>query len=67
VQLQRQPTLPFDSASINTQYPSQNTFSFPNGIEISSEFDSGNLAKCYPDETKPNTYICWLAGDGQPY
>lgn len=50
-----------------TRYPSQNTFSFPTGVEISSEFDSGNLAKCFLDDTKPNSYICWLAGDGMPY
>lgn len=64
---ERRTPLPFNPDEIIAKYPNQNTFTFPNGIEISSEFDSGNLGKCFIDESKPNSFICWLAGDGQPY
>jgi hypothetical protein len=59
--------LPFADTEINLRMPSQQTFLFPSGVEISSEFDSGNLAKCFVDEEKPNSFTCWLAGDAEPY
>ena len=31
--------------------PQQNTFNFENGIEISSELDSGNLLRCELNES----------------
>ena len=34
---------------------------------VSSEFDSGNLARCVPDEKDPKFLNCYLAGDGLPY
>lgn len=67
MQKEKKPNYPFNPDEIITKYPSQTTFELPGGITISSEFDSGNLAKCIPDPEKPNTYNCWLAGDGQPY
>ena len=27
-------------------FPSRNTFIFENGLEVTSDFDSGNLSKC---------------------
>jgi hypothetical protein len=64
---EKSPIYPFNPEEIIQRYPSQNTFEMPGGITISSEFDSGNLGKCFVDETNPKSYICWLAGDGQPY
>jgi hypothetical protein len=60
----KKPAVAFNPDEIITKYPNQNTFFFENGIEISSEFDSGNMGKCFKDEAKPNSFIIWLAGDG---
>ena len=35
---------------------------------MSSEFDSGNLGRCYPAEDgSADTYTCYMSGDGLPY
>jgi hypothetical protein len=35
-----------DMDILRETYPSRNTFKFDNGIQITSDFDSGNLLKC---------------------
>ena len=52
---------------VNSSQPAQNTFKFPDGIVVSSEFDSGNLSKCYTNENDPKYFNCWMSGDGMPY
>ena len=51
---------------LDNSNPQKAEFKFANGIEISSKFDSGNLAKCYTEED-PNHYFCWMSGDALPY
>ena len=55
------------SVPVNSSQPAQNTFRFPGGIEVSSEFDSGNLSKCYTADDDPKYFNCWMSGDGMPY
>lgn len=52
------------------EQPQQNTFTFPDydGIVISSEFDSGNLARAVPVEDAENpTFNLYMSGDCLPY
>lgn len=63
---------PYGGYNILSRQPQQNTFKFCNGIEISSEFDSGNLARCQLHENDmgqpdPTYFNCYLSGDGLPY
>ena len=57
-----------NDVEIDTRQPQQNRFDLPGGIVVSSEFDSGNLGKCYPSECgTPDKFTCWMSGDGLPY
>jgi hypothetical protein len=55
-----------EHAPLNPDNPAQGVFKFANGIEISSKFDSGNLARC-DIEDDPNHFYCWMSGDALPY
>ena len=53
---------------IDERQPQQNTWKMSGGVVISSEFDSGNLGKCYPAEDGScDSFTCWMSGDGLPY
>ena len=52
---------------IHPEKPEHKTFNFANGVTVSSDFDSGNLAKCYNEDGDTKKYICWLSGDAMPY
>lgn len=48
-------------------HPQQKTFKFSTGVEISSEFDSGNLGSCFQSAENSNSFNCFMSGDGLPY
>ena len=55
-------------------FPSRNTFIFEDGLEVTSDFDSGNLSKCVMTSS-PNkqaseqvySFEFWISCDSQPY
>jgi hypothetical protein len=54
------------NGGINEKHPQQNTFVFPSsGIKISSQFDSGNLARCM--QQSKNLFHMYISEDSLPY
>ena len=47
-----------ENNNTSKNHPQQNTFRFPSGVVISSEFDSGNLQ--YAEETSNYNVICFI-------
>ena len=55
-------------------FPSRNTFIFEEGLEVTSDFDSGNLSKCIlasaPNRQSSEAiydFEFWISCDAQPY
>ena len=56
-------------------FPSRNTFNFENGLRVTSDFDAGNLQKCFMTNKFTTSVIneliygfeLWISSDSHPY
>ena len=63
----RYPCPALDDVVILDSQPQQNTWTFNNGIVISSAFDSGNLGRCTVDNSEISSFTMYMSGDSLPY
>ena len=62
-----------EKQKIRSQFPSRSTYTFKDGLKITSDFESGNLEKCAfrkmpcSQGTKEYGFDVWIASDAHPY
>ena len=59
-----------DKEALRSTYPARQTFMLSDGIQVTSDFESGNTQLCIENQNQPrgeHSFDMWLQTDSHPY